>query len=72
MMDPPFLGLFMGGKFPPETGILDLAQAGDVICHGFDFAVIELGSHIAHLVVVATRAIAERIELLDRVVCMLA
>ncbi len=70
-MVPPLLGFVMGGKFPLEQRKLDLTQAGDVIRHSLDFAIVQLGSHILHLKVVGTRAVTESIQLLDSVIGML-
>ena len=48
------------------------AQAGDVVRHGLDLAVIELGRHLGHLHAVLAAAVAEGGQLGGRVVGVLA
>src|SRR5690242_5648134 len=66
---PAFLGCPARSLVQP---LLDLAQAGNVICHGPDLPIVELGGDLGHLRAVLADSVTEGDQLAGRVVGMLA
>lgn len=74
---PARFGFVIGGRFRaarstrPPFDSDQSAQAGDVVRHGLDFLVVQLGGHLGHLRAVGTRSVAEHVQLRHCVVGML-